>query len=349
VTEPSETPDVDALVQELRARIEDRRRDGTYPAELEEDLAADFERVLARRGRRMPDLTEPVEAVRRTLAFDPAKIPIESARAGGDIIHRTVARLVGRQVQGVFEQVGAFAGSVHQALQEIAAAFEILATDLTTDRMDAIYERQAELERALVQGRAPGGTAPTSRWFSSLALEEELSGSFDAVRELRREVATRLSGTAPVIDLACGRGELLDVLGELGIDARGVDRETELVEAAVARGLKAEVGEPVWYLAQLEDGSLGAVALVRGINRLGADDVIDLGALCGRKVRPGGLVIVDGADPEDPAASGAAGRDPAHVRLVHPAGLTFLLRQAGFADVTVEHPAPGGYRLVATR
>jgi SAM-dependent methyltransferase len=365
----AQTPDVDALTKELRARVEERRQEGTYSAELEDDLAAEFEYVLSRRGRRPPDLSAPLAAVGAALAFNPARIPVESERPAGEVVHKAVARVVGRQVQGVFEQVGAFGQEVHRALAEIASAFEALSSDLS-GRVDALYERQAAQERALVQGRPPGGSVPSRRWFSAAALEEELHGPFAEARERRRELAARLADAGSVLDLACGRGELLDVLGEMGVEALGVDREVELVEGAVARGLQAEVSEPVWYLAQLEDASLGAVALVRGLDRLEGNEVIDLVAVSARKVRPGGVVLVEAADPEAPVAAGATWRDPGHVRLVHPACLTFLFREAGFSDVAVEwsdrrdEPAGGpgeadrlerlvrasaGYRLVATR
>ena len=46
--EPPPTPDVDALVAELRARVEERRRAGVYPPGFEEELDEIYATVLAR-------------------------------------------------------------------------------------------------------------------------------------------------------------------------------------------------------------------------------------------------------------------------------------------------------------
>lgn len=335
--EPPETPDVDALVAELRARVEERQRDGTYPPGLEGDLAADFERVLARRGRRgVPDLSEALRSCEPD--FDPTRIPLASDRPGGEVVHRAVARLVSRQIRGVFDQVGLFAEGVHRALEEFVAAFEALHAELT-ERVDALCERQAAQERAIVQASAP--VPPRRPWYSPERLEEELRGGREQVLARHREVASRLLGAEPVLDLACGRGELLELLGELGVAARGVDRDAELVEVATGRGLPAEPGEPLPCLEQVGDSSLGALVVLRGLERLDGGELLDLVALAARKVRPGGLVLLEAINPQSLyAVAQAAHRDPGHARLVHPACLTFLFREAGFAEVAVEWRSP---------
>jgi 2-polyprenyl-3-methyl-5-hydroxy-6-metoxy-1,4-benzoquinol methylase len=346
--EDSGTPDVDALVEQLRARVDERRRDGTYPDDLEDDLAADFERVLDRRGRRFPDLSPGLSAVGAALAFDPARIPVDSERPGGDRLHRVVARLVARQIEGVFEQVGSFGAEVHRALEELARALENQSVELN-GRVDAVCERQAAQERALVQA-SPSTAGRRPRRYSAVRLEEQLFGPREEVLARYRDALPRLSGAGPIVDLACGRGELLELLREKGMAASGADPDDELVDVASALGLPAEVGDSDEALAGAEDGSLGAVVMLRAVERLAGEAMIDLVAVAASKVRSGGVVLLEVLDPELAASLRTASRDPRHVRLYHPECLAFLFREAGFADVVVERgTAPERCRVVATR
>ena len=83
-------PDVNALVGELRARVQQRRDEGAYPEGLERDLEEHFRRITAHRI--VPDLS----AVYARLAdleakasFSPRSIPTESQVPG---VRRCTAR-----------------------------------------------------------------------------------------------------------------------------------------------------------------------------------------------------------------------------------------------------------------
>lgn len=344
-------PDVDALIAELQARVEERRRAGVYPPGFEEDLEAISNTILSRLGRRLPDPTEAIAAV-TAATFDAARIPVSSSRPAGELVHRSVARLVARQVHGVLEQMREFAEAVRAALEEVAETITALHTEVT-DRLDAVYERQATQERAIVQGSAWPGAArvqiPRPGWWSAVDLEERCWGSRAEVVERYRDVASRLADHGPVIDLACGRGELLEVLGEMGVEARGWDSEPELVALAVEHGLAAETDEAVPALARVGDAAVGGLVMLRRMERLSPAELVRLVALTGRKLRPGGLVILGGINPAVPGAwTHPALCDPALSGLIPPVRLRFLLHQAGFEAVVVEESGET-FLAVATR
>jgi SAM-dependent methyltransferase len=366
--EPAETPDIDALVAELRARVEERRRSGLYPPGFEEEVATIYAGVLSRRGRQLPDLTEAIAAVNAS-GFDPARIPVSSARPAGEVVHKAVARLVGRQIDGVLEQMRDFAEAVHQAMEEIAEAYGALHTEVT-DRLDGVYERQAAQERAIVQGtapfgaRPPGGVGALPAWLSAERLEEECRGPRPETLERYRDVASRLVGFDPVLDVAAGRGELLQLLGELGVAARGFEPDAALVGLAAEAGLPAHVGATVPSVEEIDDASLGALVMLRTVERLTPAELIKLVALAARKVRPGGCALFEAVNPGSLGGwAHPALRDPAVVQVVPPGRLSFLLREAGFNAVDLEwrpgargvpeeQAAPGGreaYLVTASR
>ena len=155
----SEVPDVDALVAQLQAKVEERRRSGFYPPGLEEDMALHTSRMLHHHDRRPePDLRAHLHKVDAALPFDAGRIPAVSGVPGGELIHKAVAKVTTRQTQGALAEVEAFARPVRDALVAIVDALEGLLESVQGD-LDALYERQAVQERALAAatGLPPDG------------------------------------------------------------------------------------------------------------------------------------------------------------------------------------------------
>jgi SAM-dependent methyltransferase len=350
-------PDVDELVAELRARVEQRRRSGAYPPGLEEDLAEHFRRILRRRvePRSEPDLRGPIRAAEHALPLEAARIPADSTLPGGHALHRSIARLVGRQTQGALEQVQGFAQPVCEALTVLAAAIEDLGREVHVDvgrHIDAIYERQAAYERALAQSSTNGafGSPPQppadlrpafQPWYSTDRFDEEFRGSRDMMLERYRNLAERLVNSEPVVDLGCGRGEFLELLVEMGVDSWGIDHDPELVKMGVQRGLRVEHDDALRALEGLDEASLGGLVLIQLVEHLSAQEVVDLVALAADKVKVGGQVFVETVNPQSLYVfAHAFYLDPTHLRPVHPAYLAFLFREAGFSRVDLEWRSP---------
>lgn len=296
-------PDVDALVEELQADVEDRRRTGQYPPGLEEDLAAHLRRLLDRRLEppRTVDLRGPLARVEEALPLRRDRIPLGSQRPSGAMLHKAVAKLMARQTQGILEQVQAFADPVELALDALTTAVEDLTREIREElsaQLAAVIERQAANERA------PDLAHPTRE----LAHQELL--------DCYGEAADRLAGCSPVLDVASGREEFVRYLTERGLDARSAAPE--------------EVAE---VLARLDDASLGGMLLIQVADRMPAQHVVDVVDLASRKLASGGRVLIRTAYPQH--------EPPAPPRPSHPAWLMFLFQEAGFAAVETEwRPGP---------
>lgn len=144
--------DLDDLIAQLRARVDERRRAGEYPPGLEDDLSTHFRRILDQRHPVAPseDLEGKLAAVRETLPLGPGRISFESELPGGRNLHRAVAKAVSRQTDGILRQVQDFAEPTTELLAAVVASLEWLQEQIDrrlAPQLGAVLERQAEQER----------------------------------------------------------------------------------------------------------------------------------------------------------------------------------------------------------
>lgn len=144
-----EKPDIDALLTEIRAKVESRRQSGFYPEDLEEHLSQHFRRVVNFRARDLSNARKKLDEVRSRASFEAARISTDSQVPGGGIFHRLVARIVSRQVQGALDQVQSYAHSVWEGLEEIILILEEPTSEQAhmMGLADSILERLSDLER----------------------------------------------------------------------------------------------------------------------------------------------------------------------------------------------------------
>jgi SAM-dependent methyltransferase len=360
VEDASELPSVDELVARLRARVEERRHSGAYPPDLERDLDEHFQRIAAHRvdPYDFDQLRHKLGALDEAMAFSSDIGVFGSDVPGGELVHRTVAKVVRRQTQAVIEQVQQFADEVRNVLQEVVAVLQHPDGHRHPDmagQVDAILERlisyervpanpetgAAELRRRIEKLEAANSTQRFRPWFDNAQFENALRGSPEDLRARYADLAARFVGYEPTVDLGFGRGEFLELLSDLDIDAIGVEVDPDLVQAGRARGLKVEVGDAVGWLSRAVDESLGGIALIQVIEHLEPQEVVEVVALARDKLRPGGLIVVETLNPESLYIFARAFfADPTHDKPIHPAYLTFLFREAGFSTVEIEWRSP---------
>lgn len=361
----SPTPAIDDLIAQVRAQVAERRRTGFYPDGLEADLDAHFRRIVShRRGARAEALRASLQELDQDARFSPDRIPTTTRVPGGSVAHAAVAKVTSRQTQGVLEQVQAFADATRATLRLLVDAYgdpdEHLG-DLVA-QLDAVWERLAAWERGPSDAHAAVGdlrrrvealeAAEEARRFtptySAAAFETAFRGDAGELKERYGDLAAVLAGFGPVLDVGCGRGELLELLAALGTPASGVEIDPALVEEGRAKGLEITAGDGIAHLAALGDGSLGAVVLVQVIEHLSPQQVLDLVAIARDKVRDGGMLLLETINPRSLYTfAHAFYLDPTHHHPVHPAYLEFIVRQSGWPHVRVEwrSPTPDTERL----
>jgi SAM-dependent methyltransferase len=162
------------------------------------------------------------------------------------------------------------------------------------------------------------------------AFEAKMRASTGEIRERQRPYVEDLRDAAPILDLGCGRGELLALLRDEGVEARGVDADADMVAYARGEGLDVEQADAVAYLEGVEDGTLGGVFAAQLVEHLPPPALVRLLELAARKLRPGGVLIAETINPLSPIALRHYFADLTHAQPLVPETLELLARQSGF-------------------
>ena len=220
------------------------------------------------------------------------------------------------------------------------------------DRIEALSEEVRALREGLAaappepdQARAMTRAAEDSAY---TAFENRFRGSREELRARQQDYVELLRGQAPVVDLGCGRGELLELLRDAGIAARGVETNASAVAECRAKGLEVSALDLVPFLQHEPAGTLGAVFAAQVAEHLEPARLQALISAAHRALRRDGLLVLETVN----AASALAFfdvyiRDLTHVRPLHPETLRFMAAAAGFSEARIElrSPAPEDVKL----
>ena len=133
------------------------------------------------------------------------------------------------------------------------------------------------------------------------------------------------------LDLGCGRGEWLELLGEAGFDASGVDVDEGMLAACRERFLKVGMADALTSLRALPDASLALVSAFHLVEHLEFSQVRALVGEALRVLQPGGLLIMETPNPENLVVGATSFyMDPSHVRPLPPQLLGFVVDFCGF-------------------
>ena len=224
--------------------------------------------------------------------------------------------------------------------------------DALSERADAATASRERAERLLreleerltrVERRGGGGagapapvTVAAQPAAASLpdyfAFESRMRGSVDAIRERQRRYVDDFRDAAPVLDIGCGRGELLALLREAGVEARGIDADADMVAFARGEGLDVEQADLLEYLERVDAGSLGGIFMGQVVEHLPPAVLVRALELAAQKLRPGGVLVAETINPLSPIALRNYYADLTHAQPLVPETLELLARQSGFAE-----------------
>jgi SAM-dependent methyltransferase len=254
------------------------------------------------------------------------------------VVDRSMAELVNKvivqqnQIDGLGKQQEQLCGEIDQLRRK---------NQRLNDTLTAYRLRWQRLQQPVANGDGPNGeTAVRPSLIDYFLFENEFRGPREEVACRQRIYVPYFQDQGPVLDIACGRGEFVELLVEEGIEVQGIDADADMADFCRELGLPVLRADAMHYLGELPEQSLAGIFLGRGVERLQPEALVQLLGQCWARLRKGGVLVIEAVNPLCPGAGATFFRDPAHVRPVHPELLRFLLESQRFAVEETLFSAP---------
>jgi O-antigen chain-terminating methyltransferase len=170
------------------------------------------------------------------------------------------------------------------------------------------------------------------------SFEDVFRGPEDRLRERQERYVDLLAEHPDIVDLGCGRGELLELLRARDIACRGVDIDPDMVERCREKGLDVVQSDISSWLAKQRDESIGAVVAAQVVEHLTYEELTELLRLIRAKLTKGGIAVLETVNPHALAPFKMFWLDLTHKVPIFPEVLVTLTRIEGFAAAYVLFP-----------
>jgi SAM-dependent methyltransferase len=174
-----------------------------------------------------------------------------------------------------------------------------------------------------------------------VGFEDRFRGSREEIRARLTDYLPLFDGSSAVLDVGCGRGELLDLFRQHGIHARGIDVNADMVAECRERGLEADHVDALQHLLAQPDASLGGLIAIQVVEHLDPSYLMRFIETAQRKLRRGAPIVLETINVSCWAAFFQSYvRDVTHVRPLHPDTLSYFVQASGFSSVDVRYRSP---------
>ena len=209
---------------------------------------------------------------------------------------------------------------------------------------------QSRAESVRLTGEAPAAGAKVSTAspveMDYFQLQRHFRGTEADIRTRQSFYLPFFEGRRNVLDIACGRGEFLELMRQAKVTARGVDLDSGMVGQCLQKGLNVVQSDAFSYLETVPDGSLDGIFCAQFVEHLEAEAYVRLVSRCAGKLAPSGILVVETPNPECLAIfSQTFFLDPTHVRPIPPALMRLLFAEAGLARITAHFLSPAAAGL----
>jgi O-antigen chain-terminating methyltransferase len=298
-------------------------------------------------------------ALQRQAEFNAAVTEHLNRTADAQERWREAAARLREAVQVELQAVARFNSLLLQYLQTVTAYVDSKDRSIggveIRDRLARLEQRVQAMKRELEPGSRGADLPDSAAVFSRPVEAATYVGFEDRFRGASPEIARRVEDYLPilerahdVVDIGCGRGELLAALRARGVRARGVDTNAAMVEVCRAQQLEVEQGDALSYLDRQADASVGALTAIQVVEHFEPAYLVRFLDTAFHKMSPGAPLLLETIN----AACWMAFfetyiRDLTHQRPLHPDTLRYLVEAAGFSsvDVRFRQPVSAGDRL----
>lgn len=184
------------------------------------------------------------------------------------------------------------------------------------------------------------------------AFESEFRGSREDIIHRLQHYLPEILDLEPLrnygaLDLACGRGEWIQLLNAQGFKARGIDINQATNDACLELGLDVETADILEYLRRQPEESVGLVSAFHIVEHLPFELLFQVLKEIHRVLAPKGVVILETPNPENlMVGANTFYIDPTHLNPLPSPLLEFLTNFHGFESRSVPlNPHPTGGRF----
>jgi hypothetical protein len=300
--------DLRAVVAEIYADVDERRRTGDFAPGLERELDAVFARFAppAAVGN---DLDAVLDRAERA-AFIDVDVPTASNRPGVPVVKQTLRKAMAWYLRYVAQQVSAMGGALVRADRILAA-------------------RIATLE-ASVPGANPNVAAEQAALHPQPLTDAVTAAVADALADALHGVVGR------ALVATCGDGSLVEALRAGGVDAYGTEPRRALIAEALRRGTDVRDEGALEHLRAMESGALGAVVLVDVVDTEPLGAQLAMADAAARAIAAGGTLVVVASNPAWWGRADPVRADLAPGRPLYAQTWAHVLRQRGFVATTTD-------------
>ena len=170
--------------------------------------------------------------------------------------------------------------------------------------------------------------------FNYLEFENVFRGDVEDIKRRFRMYLPYFDGVPGyILDIGCGRGEMLQLLTEHGFECKGVDSDRMMVEFCRHSFLNVDQSDAILYLENVPDESIGAIFLGQIVEHLGSRVFVRLMRICHQKLMKGGILLYETLNPESPDFLKYFYMDFSHVFPINPKSSEYFLKEMGWVDV----------------
>ena len=183
--------------------------------------------------------------------------------------------------------------------------------------------------------------------------------AFDQLLTGLNYLTSWLPQTGTAVDLGAGRGEMVKLMSDRGLDAFGIDSNLSVVSDASKRGIEVKHQEIDEFLRMSEESSFDAITAIQVVEHVDTPVLEDWFQRIFSLLKPNGVFIAETPNPHAIDAFKAFWIDTTHKRLYYPESLLHMAQAAGFsrAEIWVDGTQEsiddrlgfaGSYTLIAT-
>ncbi|WP_313568881.1 class I SAM-dependent methyltransferase [Acetoanaerobium noterae] len=176
---------------------------------------------------------------------------------------------------------------------------------------------------------------------SYLDFENYFRGSEELIISRLKVYEEFLLPNSSALDIGCGRGELLELLGENHVNAVGIDINAEMIKYCKRKGLNAHNADAYEYLLGTKDDDFDYIFLIQVAEHLDYKYLKSLIELSYKKLKKDGILFMETPNHQSLYIyTNSFYIDPTHTKPVSPHFIRYICLNANFKSVDFKYISP---------